>query len=197
MSEESKRKMSFAKKGKPTWNKGLLKARPKCLDCNIELKKMDAQRCKPCNGIQHSILMKGRAAWNKGKIGIYKLSEKAKQKVSMALKGRIVSPETRKKISDAQRGEKANGWKGGKTRQAIIDRNSMEYRNWRTEVFKRDDYTCQFCGEKGGNLNAHHIRPFALFSQLRFDISNGITLCEGCHKTTPFFGRKSKINFPC
>ncbi len=92
-----------------------------------------------------------------------------------------------------KRGEKSNFWKGGVTplRQKI--HASLEYRNWRRSVFERDNYTCQFCGERGGNLEAHHIRPFALFTNLRFDVPNGITLCEGCHSaTTPNVG---KINF--
>ena len=62
------------------------------------------------------------------------------------------------------------------------DRNSAEYRGWRDAVFKRDMYACQRCGKIGVRLNAHHIKPWAKFADLRFDVDNGITLCEGCHK---------------
>lgn len=61
-------------------------------------------------------------------------------------------------------------------------RNSPEYREWRDSVFQRDDYTCQKCGLRGGELNAHHIKPFAKYKDLRLDVSNGITLCIDCHK---------------
>lgn len=63
------------------------------------------------------------------------------------------------------------------------DRGSDKSINWRKSVFKRDNYTCQKCGDsKGGNLNAHHIIPFSVDESLRFDVSNGITLCTKCHK---------------
>ncbi len=61
-------------------------------------------------------------------------------------------------------------------------RNSVEYKKWRDAVFERDDYTCQHCHQHGGKLNAHHIKPFSEFPQLRLEVSNGITLCEKCHK---------------
>ena len=61
-------------------------------------------------------------------------------------------------------------------------RNSPEYKEWRTKVFERDKYTCQHCNQVGGDLNAHHIKPFAKYKELRFEVSNGLTLCVECHK---------------
>ena len=70
-------------------------------------------------------------------------------------------------------------------------RTSLEYVNWRKNVFERDNYTCQVCGKVGGTLNAHHIKSFALHKKLRLDVNNGITLCEKCHKEVH---KKEKIN---
>lgn len=61
-------------------------------------------------------------------------------------------------------------------------RHDAAYVDWRNKVFERDNYTCAICGQRGGTLNAHHIRPFKKFPKLRTDLDNGITLCEKCHK---------------
>ncbi len=71
-------------------------------------------------------------------------------------------------------------------------RKTKEYKSWREKVFERDNYTCQFCGQKGGKLNADHIKPFAYFPELRFDVDNGRTLCKECHKLTDTYGWRAK-----
>lgn len=78
--------------------------------------------------------------------------------------------------------EKARGWKGGKSQERPKVQNTIQYKNWRMQVFERDGFSCIICGQVGGELNAHHIKPWKDNIDLRFDINNGITLCEDCHK---------------
>jgi 5-methylcytosine-specific restriction endonuclease McrA len=78
-------------------------------------------------------------------------------------------------------------WKGGITTENQKIRHSMEYNQWRRLVFRRDNFKCQFCGQVGGKLQADHIKPFNAFLELRFDVSNGRTLCIECHKKTPTY----------
>lgn len=118
-------------------------------------------------------------------------------------KGKALSPEHKLKLSIAKkgvsrpnmRGDKNPAWKGGITPANTSIRNSKEYALWRTAVFERDNHTCIWCGNnEGGNLNADHIKPFALFPELRFAIDNGRTLCIPCHKTTDTYaGRVLKL----
>jgi len=65
-----------------------------------------------------------------------------------------------------------------------LARYSPEAQNWRINVFKQDNYTCQMCKVRGTYLEADHIKPFAYFPELRFELSNGRTLCKLCHNKT-------------
>lgn len=162
MSAESRLKMSLAKKGKPSPNKG---------------KKASEQTRKKLSES------------HKG----YVMPEEQKRKIGLASLGFRHSLETIKKMSESRKGEKNPMWEGGKTQKHLLIRMSLEYRLWRESVFKRDNYTCVWCGDNsGGNLNADHIKPFRDYPELRFAIDNGRTLCVPCHRTTETWGRPKK-----
>jgi len=127
-----------------------------------------------------------------------KVSEETRRKLSLANKGKklrlgsTITEEHKKKIGLASKGKKNCNWKGGITPINEKIRKSPKYNNWRTEVFEKDNYTCQKCGQIGGNLRAHHIKSFSNYPELRFEVSNGLTLCEDCHKETDNYGERVK-----
>lgn len=91
-------------------------------------------------------------------------------------------------LSSYYQGIHTDEWKGFLTPERTRIRKTRKYAEWRRAVFARDNYTCQCCGSRSssGNpvtLNAHHIRSFSNYPDLRFDVSNGITLCDKCHST--------------
>ena len=99
------------------------------------------------------------------------------------------SKETKRKMSEIRirlglsKGKNNPNWKSGITPERIKDWQSSEYKQWRKAVYERDSYICQMCGDKkGGNLQAHHILPWANFKEFRYNINNGITLCKKCHE---------------
>lgn len=99
---------------------------------------------------------------------------------------RFIWPAIKKDIDSDRRvdtsGENHWSWKGGITPKNKKERNSKDYKVWRSAVFKRDNYTCQMCGKRGVKLNAHHKRSWAEYPDLRYSVDNGISLCECCHK---------------
>jgi hypothetical protein len=106
------------------------------------------------------------------------------------------------------RGELNWNWKGGITSLYKQVRDSFEYRQWRSDVFQRDNFTCQGCGGKGSKIQAHHIKPFFVIIRENkiktmedakncaklWNINNGQTLCIPCHKKTNNYGWKITNN---
>ena len=71
------------------------------------------------------------------------------------------------------------------------DRSYPEYEEWRIKVFERDKYICQFCGQLGGALQAHHIEGYVNNPRLRTVLSNGICLCKKHHNNFhSLYGKK-------
>jgi hypothetical protein len=103
------------------------------------------------------------------------------------------------------KGERNPSWKGGKTPLIIRLRESVKYKEWRLSVYRRDDFACRHCTVRGGALEAHHEIPFsilvhqsgvstmeeALSNPTLWDVTNGVTLCEECHRKTGSFARRA------
>jgi hypothetical protein len=70
-------------------------------------------------------------------------------------------------------------------------RQSSTYRAWRQKAKQLKGNRCERCGIKDrsfckccGNrvfLHVHHIKPFSVYSELRFDPTNASVLCSKCH----------------
>lgn len=93
-------------------------------------------------------------------------------------------------------GDKSGNWQGGKTSLQMMIRTSDRYFQWRSDVFKRDNYKCLICGKNSNKLHVDHIVPFSVIvyenkiktlseannCELLWNIDNGQTICQECHK---------------
>lgn len=88
-------------------------------------------------------------------------------------------------------GDQSPNWKGG-------NRGSKTWNKWATAVKERDNYTCTHCNYNGGihskQIVAHHKVHYKLSPELKFDVSNGITLCRKCH---PLYHPELVNNLKC
>ncbi len=94
--------------------------------------------------------------------------------------------------ADPARSARINANRGVKPRTYHLrhrdKHGSAADREWRVAVFQRDGYTCRDCGQKGGRLQAHHVKPYKAYPELRHVLDNGLTLCVPCHTKTDTYG---------
>lgn len=151
-------------------------------------------------------IRKNRAK-RKLKLG-YINSPETRTKIGLTQIGRVVSIETKRKMSDSHRGSNGSRWEGGITPLNLSIRRSLRYREWRSSVFSRDNYTCKMCLVEGSYIEADHIKPFCIILQENniksldesfkclelWDINNGRTLCKKCHSETDTYRGKAKLS---
>jgi len=81
-------------------------------------------------------------------------------------------------------GENHWNWQGGISPLRSVDMVTSKYKNWRLGVLFRDKFTCQICSNQSrGDLEVHHYESYSQNPDLRYALSNGITLCRYCHNS--------------
>lgn len=133
-------------------------------------------KCQPLKCIESNLI----------KYGVENMSQREDIKIKKELTNMkhwgVLNYQKSKDYKENHTGENHWNWQGGLKSEDDRIRNTVKYEQWRKQVFQRDNFTCQCCGDnKGHNLEAHHIKNFKDNKELRFDINNGITLCNDCH----------------
>lgn len=175
------KKGQFALEKHPNWKGG----QDFCIDCHKGLKNhrenKKIRRCIECF-----------RKWYKGKNTF--LYKNGKPKCEECNK--TISYGNKLCGTCCKKGSRSFRWRGGITPINTKIRLSKEYHNFRLKVFYRDKFTCQICKQnykkRDRSIQMHHIKPFALYPDLRFIMNNAITLCKKCHKKTDTYGLNFK-----
>lgn len=114
--------------------------------------------------------------------------EESKEKQSAKKKGVTHAMSHRIAQSARLQGIDISEWRDFASSETQRIKRSLKYKQWRRDVFERDNWTCRDCRVRGGVLHAHHIKPKSIYPELMFDVDNGLTLCRECHKKTDTYG---------
>lgn len=118
--------------------------------------------------------------------GIIRMLKRHGIPVRSTNKGRKFDPEMHRRHAEWLKGrylgDKNPNWRGGKVDPNMRLRTNYLSKEWSKAVRERDGYKCQDCGKEGGRLHAHHIKSWKEYPDLRWEVSNGVTLCPRCHQ---------------
>lgn len=180
------------------YKKGTRKVKHICRYCGKEFESFISKKAKFCS--RRCFYKSGVARLGK------KHNEKSKEKIR-----RSYNPNSKKTQFQEghkfykggekgwfKKGHKPKNWQGGKRPFSQTIKDDVRYKKWRKEVFIRDNYTCQKCKKRGGYLHPHHIEAKSMKPELAYDIENGVTLCQDCHRKFHKkygFGKNTKEQF--
>jgi len=208
---------------KPVWNKGL-----KNIYSEETLLKMGKSNKGRKLSDEHKNKISISNSGEKNHMFGKKITEKERKRLITIRKGTKHTEETKQKMREASFGKKKSithalniskgkkglvsvkgskcwNWKGGISKIDKLCRDMREYKEWRSDVFTRDNWTCQTCKITGIYVTAHHKKGFnkiitehniktmddARLCNELWDRNNGVTLCEECHKLTDNYKGKS------
>ena len=164
----TKRPNSNVRRGKEChfWKGG----KSKCIDCGKTIVVYKAKRCTQCNG--KTRIGVNNPLWKGGRPNCKNCG---KQKITYGkeLCHKCAVP----------RGINSPNWIVDRTKLVKRqERNDSAYENWRSSVWKRDNWKCRMMNKDcNGRIEAHHILGWIEYPELRYEINNGITLCHAHH----------------
>lgn len=188
--EEHKQKLSEAHKGKIPSNLEQLRLYRKGRPLSEEHKKKiaDAQIGKFISEetrIKIGISGKGRVPHNKGIGYVNGLCKVCKKDfTSKKTAKRIYCSILCYRIGSSK--ENHYKWIDDRTKLSKTNRrDDSSYKEWRKNVYHRDNFICKINNKDClGRIEAHHILSWKDYIDLRYDVSNGITLCKYHHPKT-------------
>lgn len=181
----------FVYRGRKNGNKVDKVYRLFCDKCNADrgynAKRLAAGLCASCasRNKMNSVPAEVRTARARHAVSFVKnhsISEERKRKISLANKGKRCNLAQRISNSARKQGISVDDWSGFVYESEDPKRSKFKFSRINLQVFQRDNFACQLCHKRGGKLNAHHLDNWKQFKELRYELSNLVTLCVPCHK---------------
>lgn len=126
-------------------------------------------------GFRHTLFSRRKMSVNNARYWLGKkrapASRKTRKKLSIAMRGHPVSPETRAKIGNANTFERHGNWKGDGV-------GYVSLHEWIRRV-RGEPTTCEFCGKTG--LRGRRIHWANKSRKYKRDINDWLRLCASCH----------------
>ena len=169
--------------------------------CEQELEEFDSRGRLRQYIHGHGRRGKTQIPWNMG----IPCRKETKDKISKANKGKLIG---RLNPNFGKYGSQNPNWKDGISNLNQLVRVTSNYKEWRLQVFRRDNFICQECGIKNKYIEPHHIKGIASILRKNnittisealqcnelWDIDNGTTLCKTCHeKTNNYQNKKGEL----
>lgn len=203
-SEETINKIRAKLKGRPCPHLRKEKIEKKCLFCRKEFLVIPARKDK-AKFCSISCNSKNTHALGKIKYGRQVGYKHRKETIEKLIKNHNPKSNLNLKYRPPKGAKPWNKGLGTTATLAMKIRNLNKYRDWRSAIQKRDNYTCCLCGKIGGIIHVdHHPKTFASILRenninsvfeadncpLLWDNNNGRVLCVHCHNNK---SKKQKI----
>jgi hypothetical protein len=181
-----RQKMSNSHKGQQAWNKGKKNLYPPWNKGKKGFNRWTEERKK---NFSKSTKERYKKGFNPVLGKHWKLSEEIKKKAKLDGKGKWMtgkkqSIETIKKRILKISGKNHYNYFKDRTQLKKTENkmDNVQYKYWMLEVKKRDNWKCKLLSnECKGRLEAHHIFNWIDYPELRYILTNGITLCHAHH----------------
>jgi len=110
-------------------------------------------------------------------------SAKSRPEFVYGMLGKTTS-DKQKAVVKSRTGEKHQRWIKDRDKVAKSEKKHLDtkYKIWAKSVKERDKWICQLKDDEcSGRLESHHILRWKDYPKLRYEIGNGITLCQNHH----------------
>ena len=156
-------------------------------DRGYNAKYLNARECNPCASKKKMAKVSSEDKSKRGRHAVsfvknHAFTNERRKKISVSNTGKVHSLERKKKNSALKQGIPLSQWKDFIYNTDDPKRSLYKLSRINLKVFELADFTCLVCSKRGGKLHGHHLDNWKQYKDKRYDLTNIVCLCIGCHK---------------